>query len=200
METQKEIQQTSDYNPIVLYTDGSCRGNPGGVGGWGCVLTTYTGGIIRVLSGGELSTTNNRMELLAVIKGLEDLPITKDIVINTDSMYVIDTYNKGETPVKNADLWDKFFYLVEPFDNIKFEWVAGHKGHPYNEIADTLATNASGDLKHWLINERHNQKRIREFKKSGAKYSKSAGSMLNPESLSSPSDARFITTTDLALD
>ncbi|NIM70561.1 MAG: ribonuclease HI [Xanthomonadales bacterium] len=137
--------------PVELYTDGACSGNPG-PGGWGAVL--IWGDHRRELSGGERETTNNRMELLAVIRGIEALNRTCRVNIHTDSTYVM----KGMTewmahwkrrgwrtaarkPVKNEDLWRQLDALLTDH-HVKWRWVRGHSGVPENERADALAREA----------------------------------------------------------
>jgi ribonuclease HI len=138
-------------NKIELFTDGACKGNPG-LGGWG-VLIKYSK-ILNELKGTQQQTTNNRMELIAVIKGLKSIQENADIEITTDSMYVnnginqwIDNWkNNGwktaaKKPVKNKDLWQELDELVQNY-SIKWIWVKGHSGHPGNERADQLANEA----------------------------------------------------------
>ena len=133
---------------VELYTDGACSGNPG-PGGWGCILRFK--GVEKELCGGEDATTNNRMEMKAVISGLEALKRPCTIDVYTDSQYV----QKGITewiwawkkrgwktadnkPVKNADLWQELDSLVRKH-KVSWHWVKGHAGHPENERADALA-------------------------------------------------------------
>ncbi|MCB1820412.1 MAG: ribonuclease HI [Candidatus Competibacteraceae bacterium] len=133
---------------VTLFTDGACSGNPG-PGGWGALLRYKKRE--RELSGGELQTTNNRMELLAVIHGLEALKRPVRVRICTDSQYVM----KGVTewlagwkrrgwqtadrqPVKNIDLWQRLETVLTPHQ-VEWEWVRGHSGHPENERVDALA-------------------------------------------------------------
>jgi ribonuclease HI len=177
----------NNYNPIKIYTDGSCRGNPGGVGGWGAVVTDSQDNILSVISGGELSTTNNRMELTAVIKGLEIMPLSKEVQIFSDSMYVIDTAGKELIPGQNRDLWAKFFTLQEIIFDLTFTWVKGHDGNSMNEIADQLAQNASGDLKEWLSTKGKSRRRQYSFNQRGKKSSQRRGSIPHPEKV--PSEA-----------
>ena len=134
---------------IEIYTDGACSGNPG-PGGWG-VLLRYKGHE-KELCGGEDETTNNRMEMMAVIQALESL--TRDDVkvhLYTDSKYVMDGVNQwlegwkakgwktaAKKPVKNQDLWQRIDGLISDY-NVTFFWVKGHAGHPDNERADELA-------------------------------------------------------------
>lgn len=134
---------------VSLYTDGACRGNPG-PGGWGAILVY--GMYEKELSGGEPMTTNNRMELLAAISGLEALKEPCSVTLTSDSKYLCDAYNerwiyawrdkgwrKGKDELKNPDLWERLYKLTE-IHNVTFVWVKGHNGHPYNERCDRLAT------------------------------------------------------------
>ena len=136
---------------ITIYTDGACSGNPG-KGGWGVLIKKYNK-IIK-LSGSENNTTNNRMEMIAVIKGLENIPENSNIVIYTDSKYVKDGItnwifkwknnnwkNSQKKDVKNKDLWLILDKITLKF-NIKWEWVKGHSDNIENNIADYLATSA----------------------------------------------------------
>ncbi len=133
---------------IEIYTDGACKGNPG-PGGWGALLRYRTQE--KELSGGEPATTNNRMELMAVIAALEALKRRAKIAIYTDSKYVqqgISQWIHGwkqknwitsaRTPVKNVDLWQRLDRLANQHE-IEWCWVKGHAGHPENERADALA-------------------------------------------------------------
>lgn len=140
---------------VEMFTDGACRGNPG-PGGWGVVLRFQ--GNEKELYGGENETTNNRMELMAAIQGLESLTKACPVVLTTDSQYVM----KGATewmagwkrkgwmtaakkPVKNVDLWQRLEKALQPHE-VKWEWVRGHTGHPENERADDLANRAVDEL------------------------------------------------------
>ncbi len=133
---------------VTIYSDGACKGNPG-PGGWGALLVA--GGRERELFGGEAHTTNNRMELLAVIRALEALTRHCEINLYTDSQYVkngIETWIHGwkrngwktadRKPVKNADLWHELDALAKQH-TIRWHWVRGHNDHPGNERADALA-------------------------------------------------------------
>ena len=133
---------------VYLFTDGACKGNPG-AGGWG-VLLRY-GTHEKELFGGEAQTTNNRMELMAVLSGLKTLNCPCDVVICTDSQYVkngmeswIHNWKKngwktaGRQPVKNADLWQQLDEQVARH-RVRWQWVKGHAGHTENERADALA-------------------------------------------------------------
>lgn len=133
---------------VEIYTDGACSGNPG-PGGWGALLRY--GSVEKELYGGEHETTNNRMELMAVIKALEALKKPTRIKIFTDSTYVMDGMTKWITgwkakgwktaakkPVKNVDLWQELDQALTPHD-VEWEWVKGHSDHPENDIADALA-------------------------------------------------------------
>jgi ribonuclease HI len=140
---------------VEIFTDGACRGNPG-PGGWG-VLLRY-GKTDKELWGGEKNTTNNRMELLAAIRGLEMLTRPCEVVLTTDSQYV----RKGITewmvnwkrrnwrtsakkPVKNDDLWRQLDKLSQPHE-IEWRWVKGHSGHRENELVDQLANRGIDEM------------------------------------------------------
>lgn len=138
-------------NGVEIYTDGACSGNPG-PGGWGVILRWN--GHEKELSGGEFETTNNRMEMMAVIKGLEALKKSSSVALYTDSQYVqkgITEWLEGwkakgwktanKKPVKNQDLWQRIDSLIQEHD-VEFHWVRGHDGHPENERADQLAVAA----------------------------------------------------------
>ena len=144
---------------VKIYTDGAARGNPEGPGGYGAVLQyTDSSGKLheREYSAGYKKTTNNRMELMAVIVGLEALNRPCDVEVISDSKYVTDAFNQhwidgwlkrgwknsNKEPVKNIDLWKRLLKAKEPH-NVKFTWVKGHAGHPENERCDTLATTAA---------------------------------------------------------
>lgn len=134
---------------VYLYTDGACSGNPG-PGGW-CAVLRY-GIRDRIISGGEKSTTNNRMELTAVIEGLRALKEQCKVICITDSKYVCDAVNKhwldswqkkswkksNGKPVLNPDLWIEFVKLTSLHD-VSFQWIKGHDGHPENELCDRTA-------------------------------------------------------------
>ncbi len=134
---------------IELFTDGAAKGNPG-PGGYGVVLKY--GPHYKELSEGFKETTNNRMELLAVIKGLQALNTNKHpVAVYSDSKYVVDAINKGWLrnwvktgfkKKKNVDLWQQFLPLQQKFD-LSFHWVKGHAGHPENERCDQLAVEAA---------------------------------------------------------
>ena len=134
---------------VEIYTDGACSGNPG-PGGWGAVL--IYNGVEKQLSGSEKETTNNRMELSAVITALKVLKEPCNVTLTTDSKYVCDAINKGwlnswqknswkkadKKPVLNIDLWQELLPLLDKH-RVEFIWVKGHNGHKYNEICDKLA-------------------------------------------------------------
>ena len=137
-------------NKLEIYTDGACLGNPG-PGGWAALIIDNNQE--RILSGNNEMTTNNRMELLAVIKALESINHHLEITIYTDSKYVIngitswikkwktnDWKNSSKTPVKNIDLW-KILDVNSQKQNIKWVWVKGHSGNNYNDKVDKIARN-----------------------------------------------------------
>ena len=144
---------------VKIYTDGAVRGNPDGPGGYGTVLeyVDSKGELhTKEISQGYQRTTNNRMELMAVIAGLEALNRPCEVELYSDSKYVVDAFNqhwidgwikKGwkrgkNEPVKNIDLWKRLLIAKEPH-HVTFIWVKGHDGHPQNERCDTLATTAA---------------------------------------------------------
>lgn len=140
---------------VTIFTDGACRGNPG-PGGWGALL--QAGATEKELWGGERNTTNNRMELTAVIRALEALKRPVAVRIHTDSQYVqkgisqwIHNWKKNgwrtsdKKPVKNADLWQRLDVLSGQHD-VAWIWVKGHAGHPGNERADKLANRGIDEL------------------------------------------------------
>jgi ribonuclease HI len=136
---------------VTLYTDGACSGNPG-PGGWGAILEYM--GHEKEMSGGELDTTNNRMELTAVIKGLSALKEPCIVELYSDSKYVIDALEKGwaigwrkrnwiksdKKPALNPDLWEKLLELTE-IHQMHYHWVKGHAENPKNNRCDELAVN-----------------------------------------------------------
>lgn len=141
--------------PILLYTDGSSRGNPG-PGGYGVVLKY--GSYRKELSQGFRLTTNNRMELLGVIEGLKAIKNREiPVKIYSDSSYVVNAVNNGWlkswvskdlSKKKNSDLWGLFLNVSQTFSSLEFIWIKGHAGHPENERCDRLAVEASqrGDI------------------------------------------------------
>lgn len=137
---------------VEIATDGACKGNPG-PGGWGALLRMGT--VEKELSGGESPTTNNRMELTAAIEGLNALTRPCRVTLSTDSRYVMDGLTKwihgwqkngwrtaDKKPVKNAELWQALLAAARPH-RIDWKWVKGHAGHPDNERADRLASDAA---------------------------------------------------------
>ena len=146
-------QSTADL--VEMYTDGACRGNPGR-GGWG-VLLRY-GDAEKTLYGGEMETTNNRMELTAVIRGLEALKKPCRVRVTTDSKYVLGGITEwmenwkrrnwktaAKKPVQNQALWQRLDELVSRHE-VQWDWVKGHSGHPENELADALANRGIDEL------------------------------------------------------
>ena len=142
---------------VTVYTDGACSGNPG-AGGW-CAILCY-GGVEKMISGGEESTTNNRMELTAVITALSALKEPCDVTVTSDSKYVVDAVEKGwavswrargwvradKSPALNPDLWERLLDLLDTH-TVRFMWIKGHAGHPFNERCDRLATAFADSLK-----------------------------------------------------
>lgn len=140
-----------------MFTDGACSGNPG-PGGWGTILR-YNG-IEKELSGGEADTTNNRMELTAVIEGLKALKEPCEVTVCTDSKYVSDAVMLGwaknwkkngwrkadKKPALNAEMWDELLMLLDKH-KVSFNWIKGHAGHPENERCDALAVAESQKFK-----------------------------------------------------
>ena len=139
---------TPAQSKVVIYTDGACKGNPG-PGGWGVVLRSADKE--KHLHGGELMTTNNRMEMTAVIEALKALKMACHVSLFTDSKYVMQGVTEwmggwkargwktaGKDPVKNVDLWQEIDELLGKHQ-IDWHWVKGHAGHPGNELADALA-------------------------------------------------------------
>jgi len=136
---------------VIIFTDGACSGNPG-PGGWGALLRY--GDTEKELSGGELETTNNRMEMMAAIKALESLTRPVQVELYTDSVYVRDGITKwiqgwkargwktvNKKPVKNVDLWQRLEHAMGSH-SIDWHWVKGHAGYADNELVDELARNA----------------------------------------------------------
>ncbi len=134
---------------VDIFTDGACKGNPG-PGGWAALLRTGTAG--KELVGGAAQTTNNRMEMTAVLEGLKALKAPCEVTIHTDSRYVIDGMtqwifgwqkrgwvNAAKKPVANEDLWRALIDAVRPH-KVQWQWVKGHAGHPENERVDSLAS------------------------------------------------------------
>ena len=134
---------------VTTYTDGACSGNPG-VGGWGAIL--QYNGHEKEISGGDNLTTNNKMELLAVISALELLKEPCEVDLYSDSKYVIDSITKGwaagwrargwkkadKSPAKNPELWERLLNLLD-MHKVTFHWVKGHADNPYNNRCDELA-------------------------------------------------------------
>lgn len=143
---------TPPVTQVEIATDGACKGNPG-PGGWGALIRSGTHE--KELSGGEVLTTNNRMELMAAIEALNALKRPCAVTLSTDSRYVMDGLTKwihgwkrngwktaDKKPVKNAELWQALLAAAERHQ-IEWKWVKGHAGHPDNERADKLASDAA---------------------------------------------------------
>lgn len=141
----------NELKKVTIHTDGSCIGNPG-PGGWAAILSS--GGVSKEFSGGEARTTNNRMEMTAIIQGLSKLKERCDVTVVSDSKYVIDNIRglsiwksrgwrtSNNKPVKNKDLWEHLDELCI-HQQVTFQWVRGHNGHEGNELADVLAGKAA---------------------------------------------------------
>ncbi|MCI8326298.1 MAG: ribonuclease HI [Lachnospiraceae bacterium] len=144
---------------VTIYTDGAARGNPDGPGGYGAVLQYVDSkGTLheRELSAGYKKTTNNRMELMAAIRGLEALTKPCEVTLYSDSKYLVDAFHQkwiegwikrgwkkaDKKPVKNEDLWRRLLEVMKPHQ-VTYVWVKGHDGHPLNERCDVLATSAA---------------------------------------------------------
>jgi ribonuclease HI len=140
---------------VEIFTDGACKGNPG-PGGWGAIIRS--GAHERELSGGEPLTTNNKMEMTAAIRALQALKRPCDVTLHTDSNYLRDGITKwirgwqkngwktaDRKPVKNAELWQELLEAVKAH-KIDWRWVKGHAGHPENERADKLASDAAAQF------------------------------------------------------
>jgi ribonuclease HI len=148
---------------VNIYTDGACKGNPDGPGGYGVVLL-YSDNNDQIhrkeLSGGFANTTNNRMEILAAVVGLEALKRPCEVTLYSDSQYLVKAIEekwlerwrkngwmrdpKKKIMAKNIDLWERLIKAMEPH-KVKFQWVRGHSGHPENERCDQLATEAASE-------------------------------------------------------
>ena len=141
-----------ELTKVEIATDGACKGNPG-PGGWGALIRA--GGTEKELSGGEALTTNNRMELMAAIEGLNALKRPCHVMLSTDSRYVMDGLTKwikgwqkngwktaARQPVKNADLWQALLDAAKPH-RVEWTWVKGHAGNPMNERCDKLAVQSA---------------------------------------------------------
>ena len=142
-------------NRIEIFTDGACRGNPG-KGGWGVMIRAN--GLEESLYGGDLSTTNNIMELTAAIKALEHIPENSNVVLTTDSKYVMQGITEwiknwkirnwktaSKNPVLNKELWKRLDNLTN-LHSVEWKWVKGHSGHRENEIADQLANKGIDEI------------------------------------------------------
>ena len=142
-------------NRIEIFTDGACRGNPG-KGGWGVMIRSN--GLEESLYGGDLSTTNNIMELTAAIKALEHIPENSNVVLTTDSKYVMQGITEwiknwkirnwktaSKNPVRNKELWKRLDNLTN-LHSVEWKWVKGHSGHRENEIADQLANKGIDEI------------------------------------------------------
>ena len=151
------LHKGESMKKVTIYTDGACRNNPG-PGGWGTILVYGTAQ--KELSGGEKETTNNRMELTAAIQGLRALRESCEVLLYSDSKYLVDAINCGwaekwkannwkkgkNEEAKNPDLWEELLTLIKKH-KVTFEWVKGHNGHEFNERCDVLATTAADSFK-----------------------------------------------------
>lgn len=149
---------TGSMPEVFIYADGACSGNPG-PGGWGALLKCPGQDLVKHMSGAEPNTTNNRMELTAVIEAFKALKTPCSVTVVTDSRYVVDAFKAGwirnwlrngwktagKQPVKNVELWQELL-AVSQNHRVTWEWIRGHAGHPENEIADALAVKARKEL------------------------------------------------------
>nr|VFJ59844.1 MAG: ribonuclease HI [Candidatus Kentron sp. FM]VFJ66774.1 MAG: ribonuclease HI [Candidatus Kentron sp. FM]VFK16533.1 MAG: ribonuclease HI [Candidatus Kentron sp. FM] len=146
-----KLSDTQQADTVEIFTDGACRGNPG-PGGWGALLRYR--GHEKTLSGAENPTTNNRMEMMAAIEGLDALKRPCRVTLTTDSQYLRDGITRwvanwkrrgwqtqNKTPVKNQDLWQRLDALTS-YHDVSWKWTRGHSGHVENERVDTLAREA----------------------------------------------------------
>lgn len=153
-----ELPEGYKRSRVELYTDGACSGNPG-PGGWGFILRHPASGSEIERSGAERATTNNRMELMAVIEGLAALTHPASVDLYSDSKYVLQGMSEwleqwkargwrtaAKRPVKNEELWRRLDELMERHE-VRFHWIEGHAGHPDNERADALAVGARQALR-----------------------------------------------------
>ena len=158
-EREPQKHETGGRMKVAIFTDGAARGNPEGPGGYGTILqyTDKTGKLHeQELSGGYQKTTNNRMELMAAIVGMEALTKPCTVDLYSDSQYLVNAFEKnwivswqkkgwrrsGNEPVKNRSLWERLLLSMKPHE-VRFHWVKGHDGHPENERCDKLATTAA---------------------------------------------------------
>jgi len=155
--SKERMEGIEDKRPVVkLFTDGACLGNPG-IGGWAFILQHPASRRTKEASGGDHGTTNNRMEIMAVIRGFEAIKAPAQVEIFSDSEYVVNAVTEwmprwkwfgwkktvnAKAPVKNADLWRRLDELLQPHA-VTARWVRGHNGHPENERCDQLATAAA---------------------------------------------------------
>lgn len=150
------MSNVNEEQPLNIYTDGACKGNPG-IGGWGVLM--QFGKHEKTLCGAEAHTTNNRMELQAAIEALKAIKRPCKIILTTDSVYVkngitqwLHSWKKNgwktaqKKPVQNVELWQELDSLAAQYD-IDWQWVKGHSGHPGNEVADQLANQAIKELR-----------------------------------------------------
>lgn len=149
----KEVLIRNDSRVVLIYTDGACSGNPG-PGGWAWAVAPRGE---PSASGGESHTTNQRMELMAVIEAIKSVPVDEDVEIRSDSTYVVNCFrdewwkgwlargwrNSQRQPVANRDLWEPLIETVNSRGNVSFSWVKAHNGDPLNELVDQLAVAAS---------------------------------------------------------
>lgn len=138
---KRKKRKRQSFLDFTVYTDGGCIDNPGGKGGFGAVLVNHKTGEIRTYSKGFISTTNNRMEMRAVIEGIKDVPKGSSCLVISDSQLVVNCLSGLWERKKNLDLWDKLDDAVKGL-SIRTKWVKGHNGDILNEVCDALARNA----------------------------------------------------------
>lgn len=138
-EILKTVETEKSEKEYIVYTDGGCEFNPGGCGGIGVVIIDKSTGELKEISKGYYATTNNRMEIMAIIEALKQVPANSKVYLYSDSQYALNCINGVWQKRKNIDLWEEFAFVSKD-KKIKTNWVRGHNGNPNNERCDELAT------------------------------------------------------------